>query len=75
MTNMNNNKWRNQTLLELINDNREKLERISSRIPNENLDEEFASIMKIHWEVETWLVSNVITMLERAIINQQLEDI
>ena len=73
MTNMNNNKWRNQTLLELINDNREKLDRISSRIPNENLDEEFASIMKIHCDVETWLVSNVITMLERAIINQQLE--
>jgi len=72
---MKTNKHHNTTLLGLIEKNQEQLELIRSRSHSKEATKEWKDIMDSHWDVEHWLIEEVIKpALKEAIINQELKN-
>ena len=69
------NKHHNRTLLQFLNDNKERLDSLLLRKHSKDATEEWKFIMDSHWEVERWLIEEVIKpALEEALINQELHN-
>ena len=71
---MTTNKHHNRNLIEKINETAEKLERLQFSHAAD-ASEEWKKIMDSHWDVELWLLTEVIKpALEEALINQELKN-
>lgn len=72
---MKTNIHHNATLIEKLKENIEKEEALRSRQHSEDATEEWKHIMDSHWDVELWLLTEVIKpALEDALINQELKN-
>lgn len=72
---MTTNKHHNTTLIEKLKDTLEKVEALRSREHSKDATEEWKHIMDSHWDVEIWLLTEVIKpALEKALINQELDN-
>ncbi len=72
---MTTNKHHNTTLLELLDKNKERLDSVRSLKHSKDATEEWKQIMDSHWDVEFWLITEVIKpALEEALINQELKN-
>lgn len=72
---MTTNKHHNATLLELIEKNQDQLDSLRSRKHSENATQEWIDVMDSHWDVEHWLITEVIKpALKEALVNQELKN-
>ena len=72
---MTTNKHHNGTLIEKLEENIDKVESLRSREHSKDATEDWKHIMDSHWDVELWLLTEVIKpALEEALINQELKN-
>lgn len=72
---MTTNKHHNGTLIEKLKENIDKVESLRSREHSKDATEDWKHIMDSHWDVELWLLTEVIKpALEEALINQELKN-